>query len=112
MGRIVPTYYDSGRKTIGSVLVTVRELDHFGTHDVTSPTKVIGTGSDYGSALRNFVTNLDEYISILTKFRDEILKTSRAYKEAIEVDYSGYPVARKIPAPKNADGAHFYMEYK
>lgn len=112
MSRLVLTYHDTGKRNSNSFVVSVRGVDHWGTSDVLSPTQATtGTGSNYGEALQDFVRNLDEYISTLTKFRDEIAKTSRAYYEAVEVDFAGRQV-RKVPAPKNADGPHFYISEK
>ena len=109
MGRLVPTYHDDGKHNYNSFVVTIREVDHFGTNDVISPTQIIGTGSSYGDALHDFVRNLDEYISKITQFRDEVLKTSRAYTEAVEVNYAGRHVNR-VSAPKKTDGPQFFMD--
>ncbi len=113
MGRLVLTYHDTGKRNSNSFVVAIRTIDHCGTSEVISPTQAaFGTGSCYGDALKDCIQSLDEYISTLSKFRDEIANTDRAYKEAIEVDFAGRQVAKHIPVPKEDDGKQFYVYEK
>lgn len=90
------TYHNNGKHKCNSFTVSVRVHSNFGMSDVISPTDLVGTGSCYGAALEDFANELNDYIAILERFRDEVVKTTRAYREAVEVDYSGNPLRKDI----------------
>lgn len=92
MRQLKLVWYDSGKKNSTAITVSVKEAVSFGLSDVISPTDISGSGSCYGNALQDFASQLDEYIEELCKFRDEIVNTSKAYTEAIEVDFGGKPI--------------------
>lgn len=85
-------WHNDGKHDGDSHRVSVRE--NLGDYlcDVCSPTDIVGTGSDFGSARERFAEMLDEYIAALIKFRDEVVETSRAYYEAVETDFAGNPL--------------------
>lgn len=94
MKKLRPVWSDDGKHKVGSVIVSVREFTSYGTFDVTSPSEIGGTGSNYGAALEDFINQFDEYIAELQYFRDKILTTERAFTEAVEVDWSGKPLQK------------------
>lgn len=47
-----------------------------------SVSHLIGTGNCFGEALTNCLTELNKYISDLTRYRDEVMMTEKAYTEA------------------------------
>lgn len=49
---------------------------------VVSISRYTGSGYSYGDALAELKVQLDNYISALTKFRDEIMDTQAAYQTA------------------------------
>lgn len=88
-------WHDNGKHNSTSSSVSVREFTDIGVFDVISPTDIVGTGSYYGAALEDFADQLNNYIANLEKFRDEIVNSERAYKEAVRVDYSGSPIIKE-----------------
>lgn len=85
MSELKIIWHNDGHHNKDSVRVTVRrqgcdELVAAGTPDF-----IVGIGSDFGSARADFDKKLSEYIAELTKFRNEIVNSSRAYTEAVEV---------------------------
>lgn len=47
-----------------------------------SVSHLIGTGNCFGEALTNCLTELNKYIADLTRYRDEVMMTEKAYTEA------------------------------
>lgn len=95
MGQLKLVWNNNGKHKSNSVMVSVRELTDFGMFDVISPTDIVGVGGCYGTAEEDFASKLDEYISSLVKFRDEVVKTKRAYTEAVLTDYAWNPISKK-----------------
>ena len=83
---------NNGKHMYNSVTVSTRYDVSYGLSDVISPTDIKGTGSDFGSDLSDFAKQLDEYIAELCKFKNEVVRTKKAYFEAIEVDCNGNPI--------------------
>lgn len=92
MSQLKVIWNNDGKHKLNSVSVSVREGVSYGLSDVISPTDIKGVGSDFGSALGDFTKQLDDYIAELCEFRNEIVRTKKAYFEAIEVDWSGNPI--------------------
>ena len=92
MEQIKIIWYDNGKHNSSSSRVSVREFTDYGVFDVISPTDIVGTGSCYGDALKDFTKQFDEYIARLQKFRDEVILTTKAYTDTVEVDCFGNPV--------------------
>ena len=83
---------DDGKHSMRSKTVSISEACSIGLIPVNSPSDLYGSGSCFGTALSDFAKRLDEYISCLSRFRDEVVNTKRAYTEAVEVDYAGNPI--------------------
>lgn len=62
--------------------------------DIPSPSDIAGVGGCFGEALEDFAEQLDDYIAKLVGFRNEIVRTSRAYTEAVKVDYNRNPLVK------------------
>lgn len=92
MSELKLIWNDNGKHKYNSVTVSAREAVSYGLSDIISPTDIKGVGSDFGSALSDFDKQLDEYIVELCKFQNEVVRTKKAYFEAIEVDWSGNPI--------------------
>lgn len=95
MGQFKLVWNNNGKHKSNSVTVSVRELTDFGMFDVISPTDIIGVGGCYQTAEEDFASQLNDYISALVKFRDEVVNTERAFSEAVKVDYAGNPIGKK-----------------
>ena len=92
MEQLKLVWNNNGKHNSSSFTVSVRELTDFGMSVVISPTDIVGAGSCYGTAKEDFARQLNDYISSLVKFRDEIVNTTRAYTEAVETDYAWNPI--------------------
>lgn len=95
MERLKLVWNNNGKHQSNSVTVSVREHTDFGMFNVISPTDIVGAGSCYGTAKQDFARQLDDYISSLIKFRDEVVNTEKAYTEAVETDYAWRPISNK-----------------
>ena len=85
-------WQDNGKHNATSSVVSVREFTDYSVYDVLSPTDIVGTGSCYGDALADFADQLNEYIGRLQKFRDEVVLTTKAYTEVVEVACDRKPI--------------------
>ena len=85
---------DNGKHNSSSFTVSVRNFTDYGVFDAISPTDIVGSGSHYGEALEDYINQFNEYIVNLEKFRDEFLNSTKAYTEAVEVDWCGNPVIK------------------
>lgn len=92
MKKLKLIWNDNGKHKSNSSSVSIREISDYGLSDVISPTDIVGTGSNYGIALEDFIQQFDEYIASLAKFRSEVLSSKKAYEEVISVDFSGNPL--------------------
>lgn len=92
MGQLKLVWYDNGKHKPNSVIVYIKEQIGSSLSDVLSPTDITGSGGCFGTALEDFEEQLDEYISNLVKFRDEVVRTKRAYSDLVKVDCNGNPI--------------------
>lgn len=95
MGQFKLVWNNNGKQKSNSVSVSIRELTDFGMFDVISPTDIVGVGGCYGTAEDDFARQLDDYISSLVKFRDEVVNTERAFTEAVLTDYAWNPISMR-----------------
>ena len=92
MEQLKLTVYYTGRMQVCEVSVAERVGSEL--FDVPSPSDLIGSGNCFGEALNDFAEQLDDYIAKLVGFRNEIVRTSRAYAEAVKVDYNRNPLVK------------------
>ena len=72
---------DAGPRNKWTVSI-MQETDEKFLQPAESISQYTGTGYCYGDALAELKMQLDNYISALTKFRDEIMDTQAAYQTA------------------------------
>lgn len=92
MGELKLIWNNNGKHKSNSCTVSVRECVGEYLCSINSPGEIVGTGSDFSRAKENFSEQLTDYINRLTKFRDQVVETKRAYFEAIETDSTGIPL--------------------
>ena len=97
MSELKLTWSNDNKHEWDSCRVSIREDLGSGLLSyVCSPTDIVGIGSDFGSAREDLEEKLSDYIAVLTKFKDEVVGTKRAYEEAICTDFGGKPLCRNI----------------
>lgn len=97
MSELKLTWSNDNKHEWSSCRVSIREdLGSGLLAYVCSPTDIVGTGSDFGSAREDLEEKLADYIAALTKFKDEVVGTKRAYEEAIYTDFEGKPLCKNI----------------
>lgn len=73
-------------------IVSIKEVNSLSLAKIVSPSDMSGVGGCYGEALADYTAQLDKYLERLIQFRNRVLNSERAYKEAVHVDFAGNPV--------------------